>query len=86
MSTQKIAITVPPVFLKKLDSWVKKTGKSRSRFIVEELDKRLVELEDEEITKLYDQTYGDPENKIKNIELAEEMLQAGAVHKAEDKW
>ena len=86
MSTQKIAITVPPVFLKKLDSWVQKTGKSRSRFIVEELDKRLVELEDEEITGLYDQTYGDPENKIKNIDLAEEMLQAGAVHKAEDKW
>ena len=86
MSTQKIAITVPPVFLKKLDSWVQKTGKSRSRFIVEELDKRLVELEDEEITRLYDQTYGDPENKIKNIELAEEMLQAGAVHKSEDKW
>jgi metal-responsive CopG/Arc/MetJ family transcriptional regulator len=86
MSTQKIAITVPPVFLKKLDSWVQKTGKSRSRFIVEELDKRLVELEDEEITRLYDQTYGDPENKIKNIELAEEMLQAAAVHKAEDKW
>jgi metal-responsive CopG/Arc/MetJ family transcriptional regulator len=86
MSTQKIAITVPPVFLKKLDSWAQKTGKSRSRFIVEELDKRLVELEDKEITKLYDQTYGDPENKIKNIELAEEMLKAGAVHKAEDKW
>ena len=86
MSTKKIAITVPPVFLKKLDSWVQKTGKSRSRFIVEELDKRLVELEDEEITRLYDQTYGDPENKIKNIDLAEEMLQAGAVHNAEDKW
>ena len=86
MSTQKIAITGPPVFLKKLDSWVQKTGKSRSRFIVEELDKRLVELEDEEITRLYDQTYGDPENKIKNIDLAEEMLQAGAVHNAEDKW
>ena len=30
MSTQKIAITVPPVFLNKLDSWAKKTGKSRS--------------------------------------------------------
>ena len=86
MSTQKIAITVPPVFLTKLDSWAQKTGKSRSRFIVEELDKRLVELEDEEITRLYDQTYGDPENKIKNIDLAEEMLQAGAVHNAEDKW
>ena len=86
MSTQKIAITVPPVFLEKLDSWVQKTGKSRSRFIVEELDKRLVELEDEEITRLYDQAYGDPENRIKDTELAEEMLEAGAVRGTEDKW
>ena len=46
MSTQKIAITVPPIFLNKLDSWAKKAGKSRSRFIVEEMDKRLIELED----------------------------------------
>ena len=86
MSTQKIAITVPPVFLKKLDSWVQKTGKSRSRFIVEELDKRLLELEDEEITRLYDQIYSDPENRVKDIELAEEMLEAGAVGETEDTW
>ena len=86
MSTQKIAITVPPIFLTKLDSWAQKTGKSRSRFIVEELDKRLVELEDEEITRLYDQAYGDPRNRIKDIELAEEMLEAGAVRGTEDKW
>ena len=86
MSTQKIAITVPPIFLKKLDSWVQKTGKSRSRFIVEELDKRLAELEDEEITRLYDQTYGEPENRAKDIELAEEMLEAGAIREMEDKW
>ena len=86
MSTQKIAITVPPIFLTKLDSWAQKTGKSRSRFIVEELDKRLVALEDEEITRLYDKTYGDPENRIKDIELAEEMLEVGANHETEDKW
>ena len=86
MSTQKIAITVPPIFLTKLDSWAQKTGKSRSRFIVEELDKRLVELEDEEITRLYDQAYGDPRNRIMDIELAEEMLEAGAVRGTEDKW
>jgi len=86
MSTQKIAITVPPVFLTKLDSWAQKTGKSRSRFIVEELDKRLVELEDVELTRLYDQTYGDPDNRIKDIDLAEEMLAVGAIRETEDKW
>jgi hypothetical protein len=86
MTTQKIAITVPPVFLIKLDSWAKKTGKSRSRFIVEEMDKRLMALEDEEITRLYNKTYGNPEDRVKSIDLAEEMLAAGAVHEEEDKW
>ena len=86
MSTKKIAITVPPVFLIKLDSWAKKTGKSRSRFIVEEIDKRLMELEDEEITKLYNKAYGASEDRTRASDLAEEMLAAGAVHEEEDKW
>ena len=50
------------------------------------MDKRLMELEDEEITKLYDQTYGDLENRRKDIELAEEMLEAGAIREMGDKW
>jgi metal-responsive CopG/Arc/MetJ family transcriptional regulator len=86
MSTQKIAITVPPVFLIKLDSWAKKAGKSRSRFIVEEMDRRLMELEDEEITRLYNKAYGDSEDRTQVSELAEEMLTASAVHEEEDKW
>jgi metal-responsive CopG/Arc/MetJ family transcriptional regulator len=86
MSTQKIAITVPPNFLVKLDSWAKKAGKSRSRFIVEEMDNRLTELEDEEITRLYNKTYGDSEVRIKDSELAEELFTASAVHEEEDKW
>lgn len=86
MSTQKIAITVPPVFLERLDSWAKKTGKSRSRFIVEEMDKRLVEFEDEEITRLYNKAYSDSQTENKDSELAEEMFSASAVHETEDKW
>ena len=86
MTTQKIAITVPPVFLKKLDSWAGKTGKSRSRFIVDEMNKRLMALEDEEITKLYNTAYGDSQTRSKDGELAEEMFQISAVHEMEDKW
>jgi len=86
VSTQKIAITVPPAFLIKLDSRAKKAGKSRSRFIVEEMDKRIIELEDEEITKLYNKAYGDAEEIAKDWELAEEMFAASAVHEEEDKW
>ena len=86
MSTDKIAITVPPNFLVMLDSWAKKTGKSRSRFIVEEMDKRLTELEDEEITKLYNKAYGETEAGTGTSELAEEIFAASAVHEEEDKW
>jgi len=86
MSTQKIAITVPPIFLNKLDAWAKKTGKSRSRFIVEEMNQRLIELEDEEITRLYNKAYDNLEDRTRNSELAEEMFTASAVHEEEDTW
>ena len=85
MPTQKVAITVPPFFLKRLDSWAKKARKSRSRFIVEEMDKRLIELEDEEITRLYNRTYSDPEIGAKDRELVEEMFNIGAVYEMEDR-
>lgn len=87
MPTQKVAITVPPFFLKRLDSWAKKARKSRSRFIVEEMDKRLIELEDEEITRLYNRTYSDAEigAKAKDMELTEEMFNISAVHEMEDR-
>ena len=86
MSTQKIAITVPPPFLKRLDEWATKMEKSRSRFIVEELEKRLKILEDEEVTRLYDEVCGEPETSAYDQELSEEMLKAGAIHEEEGKW
>ena len=85
MSTQKVAITVPPLFLKRLDSWAKKARKSRSRFIVEEMDKRLEELEDEEITRLYNRTCSDAETGAKDRELAEEMFDISGVHAMGDR-
>ena len=75
MATQKIAITVPPVFLQRLDEWAKKKGKSRSRFIVEELDKRLKILEDNEITRLYNQVCNADEIRDYDRDLAEEMIE-----------
>jgi len=86
MATQRIAITVPPVFLKRLDQWAKKMGRSRSRFIVEEVDKRLRELEDEEVTRQYNETYSDPEIVAQDRQLAEEMLNISAIYEVEEKW
>ena len=50
------------------------------------MDKRLADLEDEEITKLYNKAYGTSDDRIKDSELAEEMFAASAVHEEEDKW
>ena len=86
MVTQKIAITVPPVFLERLDDWAKKKGKSRSRFIVEELDKRLKMLEDEEITRLYNEVYDDAEIRDYDQRLAEEMLKMSSNPDEDEKW
>ena len=86
MSTQKIAITVPPPFLKRVDQWAKKTGKSRSRFIVEELDNRLKTLEDDEITRIYNKVCADRESSDYDHDLADKMLVMSSVHEEEEKW
>jgi len=86
MATQKVAITVPPLFLKRVDQWAKKKGKSRSRFIVEELNNRLKTLEDEEITKLYNEVCADRDSSDYDNALAEEMLGISSVQEEEEKW
>ena len=86
MATQKVAITVPPLFLKRVDQWAKKRGKSRSRFIVEELDNRLKTLEDEEITKLYNEVCADTDSSDDDNALAEEMLGISSVQEEDEKW
>jgi len=86
MATQKIAITIPPPFLKRLDEWAKKMGRSRSRFIVEEMDKRLRKLEDEDITQIYDEAFSDQETVDQDRQLTEEMLDISAIYQEDDKW
>jgi metal-responsive CopG/Arc/MetJ family transcriptional regulator len=87
MNAQKIAITVPPAFLEWLDKWAKKKGRSRSRFIVEEMTKQLKNLEDSDSTQLYDQMHSDHTTAAQDKELAEEMLRISAnVEILEEKW
>jgi len=43
-------------------------------------------LEDKEITRLYNQAYGDKKDKTREGELAEELFAASAVHEEEDEW
>jgi len=86
MATQKIAITVPPHFLNQVDKWAKKKGKSRSRFIVEELKKRLHILEDEEVTKMYNEVCTDSGSSALDNTLAEDLLSSSSVQEEKEKW
>ena len=86
MATQRIAITIPPPFLKRLDAWAKKMGQSRSRFIVEEMDNRLRVLEDEEITRMYNKVCSDPDVSEYDHEIAEEMLAVSSIGEEVEKW
>ena len=53
---------------------------------VEELDTRLIMLEDEEITKLYNDVCSDQKIRIDDHALAEEMLNISSIHEEEEKW
>jgi len=48
--------------------------------------KRLIELKDKEITRMYDKAYGHAEDRARGSELAEEMLATSAVHEEDDNW
>jgi metal-responsive CopG/Arc/MetJ family transcriptional regulator len=73
VSVRKIAITIPDALLERLDRRAARRNQSRSRFIAEQLAKRLQELEDEEVTRLYDEAYQDEHALRENQQLAEDM-------------
>ena len=74
MSTRRISITVPPPCLEKLDAWVKRLGVSRSRFVVQAVEQQIEKLEEEEITRQFNEVCSDPVTAARDQDLAEEML------------
>ena len=43
-------------------------------------------LEDDMITKMYNDAYDEKESAIEGQELAEEMLSIGAIHEEKQRW
>ncbi|MBM3278495.1 MAG: hypothetical protein FJY95_10510 [Candidatus Handelsmanbacteria bacterium] len=86
MATQKIAITLPATTLRHVDRWAKKLKKSRSRLIAEQMEERLRQLEEAEVTRLYDETYQQVQARTENRELAEELLGLSPEAQSGEKW
>jgi len=84
MSAQRIAITIPPPCLEKLDAWAKKQGISRSRFVVQAVEQQIESLEEEEITRQFNEVCSDPDTAAYDQNLAEEML--GIAGEPEESW
>ena len=76
MPTRKVALTLPEDVLERLDRHVQQLGKSRSRFVAEQLDEALRRLENDAITARYDEFYAEQPTRRENSRLAEELLQA----------
>ncbi len=86
MSLHKIAITIPPDVLTRLDRWAAHKKQSRSRFIAEQLEKRLQELEDEEVTRLYNEAYRDATSLQENQRFVEEIEQLTPKDDRDEGW
>ncbi len=84
MPAQRIAITIPPPSLEKLDAWVNKQGISRSRFVVQAIEQHIEKLEEDEITRRYNEVCEDPKTAAYDRDLAEEML--GVAEEPEETW
>ena len=76
MPTRKVTLTLPDDVLDRLDRQSSRLGKSRSRFVAEQLDEALRRFEDDAITAQYDQVYDEPPARAENSRLAEDLLQA----------
>ena len=86
MPLHKIAITISPDVLERLDQWAARKNQSRSRFIAEQLEKRLRELEDEDVTRLYDDAYQDERSLQDNQKLVKDMGQLAPHDGGDEVW
>jgi metal-responsive CopG/Arc/MetJ family transcriptional regulator len=59
MSTQKVAITVPKKLLRNVDALCREQGVSRSRYISEALQEKLINENNRSIKEAYDQVFSD---------------------------
>ncbi len=73
MAKRKIAITIPPDTLERVDSWAERLNVSRSQFILDQVENSLRNLEDDEVTQHYNEAYATPEALEENRTLAQDM-------------
>ena len=86
MAVRKITIAVPPPTLQRIDGWAERLKKSRSQFIVEQVEKRLQELVNEEVTRIYNEAYADEQSADENRALAEEVLRLAPEEDRGETW
>ncbi|MFQ6082809.1 MAG: hypothetical protein ACE5WD_05555 [Candidatus Aminicenantia bacterium] len=85
MSTKKIAITIPEPILLKIDKEAERRKISRSRFISQEISKRVEEISRQQMEKKIDQIFSDSEIITEQHQISEKYLKISPLIK-EEQW
>lgn len=70
MHTQKVAITMPEILIKKIDDLSKKKGLSRSRYITLAVSEKIEDEKRHYITECYDKIFSDGDVRKEQLETA----------------
>ena len=82
----KTAISIPDELFDRLDAHARERGESRSGLVAEAVRAYLRKLEDEEITRRFNEAYSDPELVAESLALAAEGKRAFARILERDPW
>ena len=86
MATRRVAITLPVQIVERADQWARKEGRSRSRLIANLLDTALEALDENEVTRLYNEAYESAEAREENGRLAAELQVLAGATGEDDQW
>jgi metal-responsive CopG/Arc/MetJ family transcriptional regulator len=75
--TQKVAISMPAILVKKIDTLSKKRGLSRSRYITQAVSEKIESENKRLITESYDKIFSDEAIQKEQLEMAGSFETAG---------
>lgn len=76
--TQKVAITMPEILVKKIDTLSKKKGVSRSRYITLAVAEKIEDEKNNFITEAYNEIFSDQKIQREQLETSESFEGAGS--------
>ncbi|MFH1981116.1 MAG: hypothetical protein ABIL58_04685 [Pseudomonadota bacterium] len=84
MHTQKVAITIPEMLIKEVDTLSKIKGVSRSRYIAQAVSEKIENEKKRFITESYDSVFSDESIRDEQLKMSRSLEDAG--HEGGQEW